>query len=45
MPPVEQTIGIPADAQKRLEEYRGRERSFKSGLAPPRGGSAEERAL
>ena len=45
MAPPEQTIGIPADAQKRLDEYRARERSFKSGLTPPRGGSAEELGL
>jgi hypothetical protein len=45
MAPPERTSGLPADAQKRLDEYRQRERSFKSGLAPPRGGSAEEHQL
>jgi hypothetical protein len=45
MAPPEQTTGLSPDAQKRLEEYRRRERSFKSGLTPPRGGSAEEQAL
>ena len=45
MAPPERTSGLPADAQKRLDEYRQRERSFKSGLAPPRGGSAEEHEL
>jgi hypothetical protein len=45
MAPPDSTIGLPADAQKRLDEYRQREQSFKSGLAPPRGGSAEEHEL
>jgi len=45
MAPPDRTIGLPADARKRLDEYRQRERSFKSGLAPPRGGSAEEHQL
>ncbi len=45
MAPPEQTGGLPADAQKRLDEYRQRERAFKSALAPPRGGSAEEQEL
>ena len=45
MAPPDRTIGLPADAQKRLDEYRQREQSFKSGLAPPRGGSAEEHGL
>lgn len=43
MPPAD--APLPAEAQKRLDEYRQRERSFKSGLAPPRGGSAEEHEL
>ena len=45
MAPPDQTAGMSPDAQKRLDEYRRRERSFKSGLTPPRGGSAEEHAL
>jgi hypothetical protein len=45
MAPPDRTSGLPPDAQKRLDEYRQRERSFKSGLTPPRGGSAEERQL
>ncbi len=39
------TAGLPGDAQKQLDGYRERERSFKSGLTPPRGGSAEEQQL
>jgi len=45
MAPAEQTGELPSDAQKRLDEYRQRERVFKSALAPPRGGSPEEQAL
>ena len=45
MAPPDVTAGLPADVQKRLDDYRERERSFKSGLAPPRGGSAEEQQL
>jgi hypothetical protein len=45
MAPSDRTRGLPADAQKRLDEYRQREQSFKTGLAPPRGGSAEEQEL
>ena len=45
MAPPARTSGLPADAQKRLDEYRQRERSFKSGLVPPHGGSAEEHEL
>jgi len=45
MPAADAAAPLPPDAQKRLEEYRQRERSFKSGLAPPRGGSVEEREL
>ena len=45
MAPLERTVGLPADARKRLDEYRQREQSFKSSLAPPRGGSAEEHQL
>jgi hypothetical protein len=45
MAPSDVTAGLPGDAQKRLDGYRERERSFKSGLTPPRGGSAEEQQL
>ena len=45
MPPAEQTGELPSDVQKRIDEYRQRERVFKSALAPPRGGSPEEQAL
>jgi hypothetical protein len=45
MPPSDLTAGLPGDAQKRLDGYRERERSFKSGLTPPPGGSAEEQQL
>jgi len=36
---------LPADAQKRADLYRERERLFKSGLTPPKGGSDEELQL
>ena len=36
---------LPPDAHKRLQEYRQREHTFKSSLAPPRGASAGEQAL
>jgi hypothetical protein len=45
MPPPAETAGLSADLQKRVDEYRERERAFRSALAPPRGGSAEELQL
>jgi len=45
MAPPEQNAELPPDAQKRLDEYRQRERAFRSALAPPRSGSTEELAL
>jgi len=36
---------LPADALKRADVYRERERQFRSGLTPPKGGSDEERQL
>jgi hypothetical protein len=45
MPPPEATTGLPADAKKRLVEYRQRESTFKSGLTPPPGADDSERAL
>jgi hypothetical protein len=45
MPAADAAATLPPDAQKRLQEYRQRERSFKSGLATPRGASVEEREL
>jgi len=45
MPAADPAAGLPADAQKQLAEYRAREAAFKSGLTPPPGADAEERAL
>lgn len=45
MPPAEAVSALPADAQRRLDDYRQRERTFKSSLAPPRGASTEEQRL
>jgi len=41
----DQMGGLPPDAQKRADVYRERERAFKSGLTPPKGGSDEELQL
>ena len=41
----DQMGALPADAQKRADEYRERERQFRSGLTPPKGGSDEELQL
>jgi hypothetical protein len=41
----DQIGALPADAQKRADLYRERERLFKSGLTPPKGGSDEELQL
>jgi hypothetical protein len=45
MPSADAAARLPADAQKQLAEYRSREATFKSGLTPPPGADAEERAL
>jgi hypothetical protein len=45
MAPVERTMGLPSDAQKRLIEYRQREATFKSQLKPSPGASEGEREL
>jgi hypothetical protein len=45
MAPVDRTIGLPSDAQKRLIEYRQREATFKTQLKPSPGASEEEREL
>ena len=42
MPPVDRTMGLQSDVQKRLIEYRQREATFKSGLRPSPGASAGE---
>lgn len=41
----DQIGALPADALKRAEVYRERERQFRSGLTPPKGGSDEELRL
>ena len=41
----DQMGGLPPDALKRAEAYRERERQFRSGLTPPKGGSDEELQL
>jgi len=41
----EQVGALPPDALKRADVYRERERQFRSGLTPPKGGSDEERRL
>ena len=41
----DQMGALPADAQNRADLYRERERLFKSGLTPPKGGSDEELQL
>jgi hypothetical protein len=45
MPAPDPAAGLPADAQKQLVEYRGREATFKSGLTAPPGADRDERAL
>ena len=45
MAPVEQTVGLQSDVQRRLIEYRQREATFKTGLKPSPGASDGERAL
>lgn len=45
MAPVDRTMGLPSDAQKRLIEYRQREAAFKTQLKPSPGASEEERKL
>jgi len=41
----DQIAALPPDVRKRAEVYRERERLFKSGLTPPKGGSAQELEL
>jgi len=43
--PAAQTTDLPADVQKALGEYRGREQSFRSALKPARNASAVEQEL
>ena len=45
MAPVDRTMGLQSDVQKRLIEYRQREANFKSGLKPSPGASAGELEL
>ncbi len=45
MAPVDRTLGLPSDAQKRLIEYRQREAAFKTQLKPSPGASEQEREL
>jgi hypothetical protein len=45
MAPIDRTVGLPTDAQKRLIEYRQREATFKSQLKPSPAASEEERHL
>jgi hypothetical protein len=45
MPPPETTAKLPWGVQRSLSEYRKREEEFKSGLTPPPGATAEEKAV
>ena len=45
MPAADAGAGVPADAQKQMNQYRTREAAFKSALTPPPGADVEERAL
>ncbi len=45
MAPVDRTVGLQSDVQRRLIEYRQREATFKSALKPSPGASDGEREL
>ena len=45
MPPAQETASLPADVQKRLDDFRRCEASFKSRLAAPPGASDEEEKI
>lgn len=45
MAPVDRTVGLQSDVQKRLIEYRQREATFKTGLKPSPGASEGELEL